>query len=161
MKNAERQTLAFLHDCALNKDRPLTETEHAVLQIIHNLLKQADEIIICLGGKAGRLGECIVGTALLEGTLQALRYLDKIGTPVYVFVDQGVADLFDVQLYCFNPIRDAADVRQCALLPSQSLTGSRRTQVISDGNVVVLDFHSAASLMLRARFRELRRRSTN
>jgi hypothetical protein len=144
MKNAEKQTLAFLHNCALDKNRPLTETEYAMLQTIHSYLKQADEIIICLGGKAGRLGECIVGTALLEGILQVLRYMNKIGTPVCIFVDQGVADLFDVQLYqdtyYFNPTREAADVQQCAF---QSLTGSRRTQVTSDGNVVVLDFHGA------------------
>ncbi len=194
MTNTEKQTLAFLHDCALDKNRPLAEAEMVILHTIHSLLKQADEIIICLGGKAGRLGECIVGTALLEGTLHALRYMDKVGTPIRVFVDEGTADLFDTKLYqgiyCFkpyfNPSRETTNtnlrskgqflsvgtvpcacpcvmwhartgarhcpygipllnanwynVQQCAF---QSLTESRRTQVISDRNVVVLDFHGA------------------
>jgi glycosyl transferase family 9 (putative heptosyltransferase) len=146
MINTEKQTLAFLHDCALDNNRPLTETEQAMLQTIHSLLKHADEIIICLGGKAGRLGECIVGTGLLEGTLQALQYMNKVGTPICIFIDEGVADLFDAKLYqdpycCyFNPSREAADVQECAF---QSLMGSSRTQLISHRNVVVLDFHGA------------------
>jgi Glycosyltransferase family 9 (heptosyltransferase) len=151
MTNTEKQTLDFLHACALDKNRPLAETEQAILNAIHCLLKQADEIIICLGGKAGRLGECIVGTALLEGTLQALQHMNKVDTPICVFVDEGVAGLFDAKLYqdahcCyFNPSREAADVQQCAFFQSlfQSLTGSRRTQVIGHWNVVVLDFHGA------------------
>jgi hypothetical protein len=151
MTTPEKQTLTLLHDYALDKNRPLAETEQAILQTIHGLLKQADEIIICLGGKAGRLGECVVGTGLLEGTLQALRYMDKIGTPICVFINEGVADLFDAKLYqdtycCyFNPSREAADVQQCAFFQPlfQSLAGSSSTQIISHRNVVVLDFHGA------------------
>ena len=139
MINTEKQTLAFLHDCALDNNRPLDETEQAMLQTIHGLLMQADEVIICLGGKAGRLGECVVGTALLEGALQALRCMDRAGAPVYVFVDEGVSGLFAAQLYqdtywpaiSFVPSQGAADVQQCVV------------QVVGNGNVVVLDFHGA------------------
>jgi hypothetical protein len=140
MINTEKQTLAFLHDCALDKDRSLTEAEQVILQNIHSLLKQADEIVICLGGKAGRLGECIVGTALLEGTLQALRYVDRAGVPVHIFVDEGVADLFDRS--CCIPSRQAADVRKCA------------AQIATYGNVVVLDFHGANDGMPYLQFME-------
>ena len=146
MTNTEKQPLAFLHACALDKNRPLAETEQATLHTIHGLLKQADAIIIYLGGKAGRLGECIVGTALLEGTLQALRSMDKVSTPVDIFVDEGAVDLFDAKLYqdsywsaiSITSAREGADVQQF-----QSLTGSRITQITSARNVVVLDFHGA------------------
>lgn len=139
MTNTEKQTLTFLHTCALDKNRPLAKAEQAILKTVHSLLKQADEIIICLGGKAGRLGECIVGTGLLEGILQALRYMDKVGTPICIFVDYGAADLFDTKLYqsmywsaiSVIPLWEAADVQQL------------ETQVTSDRNVVVLDFHGA------------------
>ncbi len=139
MIHTEKQPLTFLHDCALEKNRPLTETEQATSQTIHSLLKHADEIIIYLGGKAGRLGECIVGTGLLEGTLQALRYMNKLGTPICIFVDEGAVDLFDTKLYqdsywsaiSITPLREAADVQRYA------------TQITSHRNVVVLDFHGA------------------
>ena len=143
MMTFEKQTLAFLHDCALDKNRLLAASEQAALQAIHGLLKQADEVVICLGGKAGRLGECVVGTALLEGTLQALRYMGKVGLPVHIFVDEGVIPLFDMQLYedtywsninifALNvSVNVSVDVRQCAI------------QVVGSGNVVVLDFHGA------------------
>lgn len=62
-------------------------------------LRHADAVLVCLGGKAGRLGECIVGTALLEGTLLALRHMGKTGTPVTLLVDEGAADLFDLERY--------------------------------------------------------------
>jgi ADP-heptose:LPS heptosyltransferase len=150
------EDLDFLHACALDKNRPLTETEQAILHTVRNLLKQADEIIICLGGKAGRLGECIVGTALLEGTLQALHYMNKADIPVYIFVDEGVINLFDEKIYqntCWPSINVihseiSSDVRQCMFqFPFQSLfqslAGNRRTQVISGRNTVVLDFHGA------------------
>jgi hypothetical protein len=139
MMTFEKQTLAFLHDCALDKERPLTENERAMLHMVHGLLKQADEIIICLGGKAGRLGECIVGTALLEGTLQALRYMDKVGIPVHIFVDESVAHLFDRQLY------EDSYWPTISITPSKGLVDTRQyaTQVICGGDIVVLDFYGA------------------
>jgi hypothetical protein len=135
----EKQTLAFLHDCALDKNRLLARNERAILQTIHNLLKQADEIVISLGGKAGRLGECIVGTALLEGTLQALRYMNKSGTLVHIFVDYRLSEIFYAKNYqgtywsgiSVIPSKETADVQQCV------------TRVSSERNVVVLDFHGA------------------
>lgn len=139
MMNFEKQPLPFLHDCALDKSRPLAENEQALLQTIHHLLQQADEIIICLGGKAGRLGECIVGTALLEGTMQALRCMDQIGIPAHIFIDHAASELFEAETYQraywsaihVLPSREAADIQKCV------------SQIISNGNVVVLDFHSA------------------
>jgi hypothetical protein len=62
-------------------------------------LQQADVIMIHMGGKAGRLGECIVATGLLEGTLHALKYVGKAGTPAFIFVDEAAAPLFDERSY--------------------------------------------------------------
>jgi hypothetical protein len=139
MKNREKQTLTFLHDCALDKNRPLTANEQAMLQTIHNHLKQADEIVIGLGGKAGRLGECIVGTALLEGTLQALRHMEKIGTPVHIFVDYRFSEIFDAKNY------QDTYWSEISVILSKETTDVQQyvTRVSSHRSVVILDFHGA------------------
>jgi ADP-heptose:LPS heptosyltransferase len=132
-------SLSFLHEWALDHTRACSPDEQAVIQQVQQRVRWADEIVICLGGKAGRLGESVVGTALLEGVFQAFRSLNKTGTPVRVVVDRGVGLLFDERLYqekywariTFHPDDRAHDLR---------LHGVEQT---AGERVLVLDFHGA------------------
>jgi hypothetical protein len=99
---AERHTrcdLAFLRERASDRERPLAAGEREALAQVRTAFLRADSMVIRLGGRAGRLGECIVGTALLEGTLQALRLAGKADVPIRVVVDAGAAELWDERLY--------------------------------------------------------------
>jgi hypothetical protein len=100
-KDLEIETieLDFLHEHAQDKQPTSTEHEQAVIAQVHAALLEADEVFICLGGRAGRLGESVVGTALLEGTLQALHYAGRDGIPVSIIVDKSVLELFNEELY--------------------------------------------------------------
>lgn len=71
----------------------------AVIGRCSELIRAAEAVVVQLGGKAGRLGETVVASALLEGILLALRYLGKAGTPVTILVDEGAAILFKEQIY--------------------------------------------------------------
>lgn len=93
------RSLAFLHERALDAARPLTDLQRRLIEAVRHALLRADGLVVCLGGQAGRLGECIVGTALLEGILQAVQALGKAGTPLHIVVDAGAAELFDARLY--------------------------------------------------------------
>src|SRR5262245_28537550 len=91
--------MTFLQSCASNRYHPLSVHEQEVRAMAGSVYRQADEVIIYLGGKAGRLGECVVGTALLEGTLQALTSIGKTGIPVTIGVDKAAMELFNELLY--------------------------------------------------------------
>lgn len=91
--------LAFLHDSACKGQRARAPGERALLCCARQALKQAESVIICLGGRAGRLGECIVGTGLLEGVLLALRAVGRAGTPVSLLIDNSAIELFEERLY--------------------------------------------------------------
>src|ERR1051326_2961010 len=93
--SVQTHLLAFLHERASKSQYLLSPEERGLLQRAQIALKQADHVIVCLGGRSGRLGECIVGTGLLEGVLLALRQVGKAGTPVNLVVDQYAAELFD------------------------------------------------------------------
>lgn len=95
----ETFSMSFLHDLALDKQRTLTAVEQSICEIAAQAFRQADIIMLRLGGKAGRLGESVVATALLEGTLQGLSYVGKAATPVSIIVDDAVSSLFDETLY--------------------------------------------------------------
>ncbi|GCE18318.1 glycosyltransferase family 9 protein [Dictyobacter kobayashii] len=95
----ETEDLAFMSELARDPQRAISLSEQMSLQANQQALQQATNVIILLGGKAGRLGECVVGTALLEGTLQLLRSQHKAGTPVQIFIDQSSGDLFDIRSY--------------------------------------------------------------
>src|ERR1700738_1555425 len=95
---AQAISMAFLHEYALDKQRGLSENEQKILDRTKTLFQQADEVILHLGGKAGRLGECIVGTGLLEATIQALHARGKAGTPISIVVDEKVIELFNEYL---------------------------------------------------------------
>src|SRR5260370_22394148 len=102
---------------------------------LHELFRQTDAVIIHLGGKAGRLGECVVATGLLEATLQALRAKGKAGTPVSIIVDAGAIELFDEQLY---QQRYWPHIR---VLSSAQHTPETLTRQAPGYHVLTLDFH--------------------
>ncbi|WP_111324867.1 glycosyltransferase family 9 protein [Thermosporothrix hazakensis] len=91
--------MSFMHEWALDKGRRLKRAEKIILSTINRFVYEADHIVISVGGKAGRLGESVVATALVEAVMQALRYAGKAGTPVTILVDEGAASLFNEQLY--------------------------------------------------------------
>ena len=64
--------MPWLQQLALDSDYPLTEADKRVVEIAHTALLRADAVELHLGGKAGRLGECLVETAFLEGMLSLL-----------------------------------------------------------------------------------------
>src|SRR5215471_6631203 len=91
--------MPWLQQLALEGDYPLSEADRRVVALAHATLLRADAIEVHLGGKAGRLGECIVETAFLEGMLSLLAQLGKVGTPVTVFVEGEASSLFDDAIY--------------------------------------------------------------
>ncbi|HEV7126671.1 MAG TPA: hypothetical protein VGN32_04425, partial [Ktedonobacterales bacterium] len=91
--------LDFLSECALDPERALLPDERAALAVAHEAFAAADAVVVRLGGKAGRLGESIVATGLLEGLFLALRAAGKAGIPIHLIVDAGVAELFDAHVY--------------------------------------------------------------
>ena len=99
---AEKYAMDFLHERGVDKNRSLTEKEQEICEKAYQSLKKAQSVLIYLGGKAGRIGECVVGTGLLEGSLQVLMHTGKVGIAVTIVVDQGVMELFDEFLYQKN-----------------------------------------------------------
>jgi hypothetical protein len=92
-------SLSFLHDLAQDKQHPLSANEQAILDAAAQSFRRTDTISVRLGGKAGRLGESVVGTGLLEGILQAIIYAGKAGMPLSIIVDKTVRPLFNERLY--------------------------------------------------------------
>ncbi len=91
--------LAFLHDWGLDAMRPLADGERRHLEAVHAEVASCDHVVVLMGGRAGRLGECVVATALLEGFLHALAALGKRHVPVHIAVDGPGVELFDAPLY--------------------------------------------------------------
>jgi hypothetical protein len=133
--------IQFIHKSASDKLRPLSWEEQHILERARDALRDADAVLIRLGGKAGRLGECIVGTALLEGMLQALIYLNKEGMPVSIVVDATAYDLFDEQLYQEKYWSHIEVYRA-----SQETTDGIPTNLLQrkeGGNLLILDLNGA------------------
>lgn len=95
----QTHSLSFLHDLAQDQQHPLSASEQTALAMAAHAFRQADAISVRLGGKAGRLGESVVGTGLLEGILQAIIYAGKAGMPLSIVVDETVHPLFNERLY--------------------------------------------------------------
>jgi len=128
-------SMAFLQEYALDKRRERLEDEQAILGKIKQLFQQTDEVIFHLGGKAGRLGECIVGTGLLEATMLALVANGKAATPISIVVDEGIMELFHEQLYqeqYWPKIR---------VISSTKYMSEIKAQQTNSKHVLVLDFH--------------------
>lgn len=95
----QRFELAFLDDLARDADRGFTPSETHALNRARWALEAADAVVIHFGGRSGRLGEAIVGTAFLEGTLQTLAAKGKQHTPLTVIVDASIAEVMSVAEY--------------------------------------------------------------
>lgn len=91
--------LTFLRELASQPERALSASERQAVDAARRAFAEAGAVVALLGGRSGRLGECVVGTALLESALLALRALGKAGTPVRIVVDSGAADLFAAAPY--------------------------------------------------------------
>ncbi len=137
-QHSTRTTLSFLLDWASGRHR---RAEHELLttHIIHEALLQADCVVVHLGGKAGRLGEGVVSTALLEGTLQALSSVGKVGTSVHIIIDAGLAALFDERLY---QKKYWPEITITSSDQSSSIQATRVGEAV-DKHILVLDFHGA------------------
>lgn len=99
IEHAEHYELAFLEALALNANTPLSAADQRALGRARAALDDADAVVIHIGGKAGRLGEAIVGTAFLEGALQTLAAVGKARTPVTVLIDSAIAGIMPESEY--------------------------------------------------------------
>ncbi|GHO86813.1 glycosyltransferase family 9 protein [Dictyobacter formicarum] len=134
--------LAFISKLARNPNYVLSSQEKLSLQANQRALRQASSIIILLGGKAGRLGECVVGTALLEGTLQMLLSLHKENIPVQILIDQSSVTLFDISSYQQAYWPEISMQLMETPLTADDLI-SMRSATDADQETLVLDFHGA------------------
>lgn len=116
--------------------------ELSSLQVHQRLLGQATAVVILLGGKAGRLGECVVGTAFLEGTLLALRALQQEGMPIHVLIDKESLDIFNEENYqqVYWP-----EISIQAMYSPLDVTALASTLPLAKlgKKILVLDFHGA------------------
>lgn len=135
-----RYEMSFLNDLASDAGRILTESEQRILEIAHEALVSADAVIIHIGGKSGRLGEAIVGSAFLEGTLQTLVALDKQHIALTVILDESIAELAPVAEYRarYWPeivviVASPNDVDRMGVVSAINATSH---------NILVLDFHA-------------------
>ncbi len=139
-KHTEKKyDLSFLAEKAVNEQRIFSIQEQHSLAFVSQSLRTTDMLLISLGGKAGRLGECIVASALLEGVLQALLFLHR-SIPVRINIDAGAASLFDQRLYQqrYWPQISVVSVEPAlALDPVQELFSGNPQQVLT------LDFHGS------------------
>ncbi len=129
--------MAFMHARATDKDYILSESEREIVATASNAFKHADAIIVRSGGKAGRLGECIIGTALLEALLLALRSIGKAGISLNIMVDEAARGLFAERDY-----REKYwdDITISHLPPDQDATEIIASQM-EVNNILILDFH--------------------
>ncbi|HLZ56470.1 MAG TPA: glycosyltransferase family 9 protein [Ktedonosporobacter sp.] len=134
-------TMAFLHEHAIDPQHILSPSDRDLTRTALHALANADAIIIQLGGKAGRIGESIVATGLLETLLLALSSIGKANTPVSVLVDETVYDLFDAPLY-HEHYWSQISIISVPLATSTNIIEAVMQQT-PDKHILVLDLHSA------------------
>jgi ADP-heptose:LPS heptosyltransferase len=135
--------LAFLADLARDPARPLAPSDRAALALASRALIEADAAIIRLGGKAGRLGECIAATGLLEAVLAALQHTGHATIPIHLVVDGGAADLFDAASYHARgwPGFRVSPVPPDAALDLRALANRLLETALSPRHLLALDMH--------------------
>lgn len=132
--------LDFMSDRALDAGRAPTAPEQSTLSLAREALLDADAIVIHIGGKAGRLGEAIIGTAFLEGTLQTLSYTNRQHTPVTVIVDDSIAELVSAREY---RARYWSEIDVIVAAPDDvDRAGAATYASASAHNILELDFHA-------------------
>jgi hypothetical protein len=135
--------MPWLQHLALDRDHPLTEADRQARDIAHTALLHADAVELRLGGKAGRLGECIVETAFLEGVLSLLEQLGKARTPITVFVDGEAVSLFDGATYA-DQFWPGIHVQPAATRAVSSERDNASELVEQEPcHLLALDFHAA------------------
>ncbi len=135
-----RFELAFLDELAQDASRGLTPSEARILGIARGALVTADAVVIHFGGRAGRLGEAIVGTAFLEGTLRTLAAVGKQHTPLTVIIDNSIAELMAVTAY---RARYWPEITIIARAPGEvNRAGLASFADPSARNILALDFHA-------------------
>jgi hypothetical protein len=136
----QRYELAFLDELAQDASRGLTKSETRILGIARQALEAADAVVVHFGGRAGRLGEAIVGTSFLEGTLQTLAVVGKQHTLLTVIIDASIAELMSVAEY---RRRYWPEIAVIVAAPGEvNRVGLASFADKSARNVLVLDFHA-------------------
>jgi hypothetical protein len=136
----QRFDLSFLDDLARDASRRLAPSEASMLSVAREALEAADAVVIHFGGRSGRLGEAIVGTAFLEGTLQALAATGKQHTPLTVIIDKSIAELMPVWEY---RARYWPEIAVIVTTPSAvDRAGLASFADSSACNILALDFHA-------------------
>jgi hypothetical protein len=107
--------------------------------VAREALHGADAVVVHIGGKAGRLGEAIIGTAFIEGTLRTLAAIDRRHTPVTVIVDTSIGELVPAAAYRarYWPEIDVV----AATFGDVERAGAASLASPSARNILVLDFH--------------------
>lgn len=114
--------------------------EAQALGLSREALLSADAVVVHIGGKAGRLGEAIIGTAFLEGTLHALAQVGKRHTPLTVIVDESIAEIVHVAEY---RARYWPEIEVVVAAPDAvERMGAASYASVSARHVLVLDFHA-------------------
>jgi len=137
---AQRYELAFMDEFAQDASRILTSSEARILGLAHAALDAADAVVIHFGGRAGRLGEAIIGTAFLEGVLRTLAATGKQHTPLTVIIDDSIAELMSVAQY---RARYWPEIAIIVAAPSEvGRVGLANFADPSARNILALDFHA-------------------
>ena len=137
---AQRYELAFMDEFAQDANRILTPSEARILRLAHAALDGADAVVIHFGGRAGRLGEAIIGTAFLEGMLRALAATGKQHAPLTVIIDASIAELMSVSEY---RRRYWPEIAITVAPPSEvDRMGLASFAAPSARNILALDFHA-------------------
>lgn len=132
--------LAFLDELVRDASRGLTESEKRILNLAREALEAADAVVIHFGGRSGRLGEAIVGTAFLEGTLHTLATIGKQRTPLTVIVDASIAEVMPVSEY---RARYWPEITVIVVAPGAvDRVGLASFASPSARNILALDFHA-------------------
>jgi hypothetical protein len=129
-----------MEELARDVSRGITPAEARTLSHARTALEAADAVVIHFGGRAGRLGEAIVGTVFLEGTLRTLAAIGKQHTPVEVIVDVSIAELLPVQEY---RARYWPEIAVIVVTPDEvDRLGAAGYAPASARSILMLDFHA-------------------
>ena len=125
MEPAEHD-LSFLGALASGDSSPLSPGAREALAQAAAVFRRAERFVVRTGGKAGRIGESVLETALVHGTLLALKRTRRRPPLVTLVVDDRVRELFapallherfwsQVEVIAVPPAESEAAARAAAL----------------------------------------------
>ncbi|HEX2033334.1 MAG TPA: hypothetical protein VHS99_04045 [Chloroflexota bacterium] len=133
--------LGFLAARASAPERPLAHQEVLALSRAATVFRRATHFVLATGGKAGRIGESVVQTALITATLLALQRTRRRRPPVTIVVDERVRELFAAE-----PYRQRF-WREIEIVPAAGAQVDAVARDVARGGfereAVLLDFHGA------------------